>query len=57
MNADEWRVVKVVTKRRQYLVTADSLEEACELVDTEEGGDGADVVEAVFIGVYTLLVV
>lgn len=55
MNADEWRVVKVVTIERQYLVTADSLEEALDLVFCEE--PEADVLEVRFIGVYTLLVV
>lgn len=56
MNADEWGVVKVVTTKKQYLVTADSIDKALEWVDTEEGIEGADVIEARFIGVYTLLV-
>lgn len=54
MKSDEFRVVRVVTKERQYLVTAESIDKALELVDCEE--DDAYVVEARYIGTYTLLV-
>lgn len=54
MNADEWRVVRVVTKRRQYLITADSIEEALKLLALEE--PDAEVLNSRIIGVYTILV-
>lgn len=54
MIVDEWGVVRVVTKRRQYLITADSIEEALKLLVFEE--PEAEVLNARFIGVYTLLV-